>query len=212
MLLIASLTATYQPLFSQTTWTGSTDTDWHKDCNWNTNTIPTCADDVIIPDLANDPDITGIAHCRTIEIQGAAILDLNSSGGGRLDVGQVGGCSGVPTDNGGCSISGCAWDGDGSLFVYSAFGSPCICIPTCSDQTICKIWTNNTNFDITVNLPAIGCASWGGGSTKVITALGSLNICLASTGCCPPNGTFGGTWTSTDGCSGAFSVEVINLL
>ncbi|MBL4753496.1 MAG: hypothetical protein JKY52_07895 [Flavobacteriales bacterium] len=210
--LIVAFIVANQPLFSQATWDGSTDTDWHKACNWNTNAIPTCTDDVIIADVVNDPDITGIAHCRTIEIQGAAILDLNSTGGGRLDVGQVGGCSGTATDNGGCSVSGCAWTGDGSIFFYSAFGSPCICSPSCSDQTICKSFTNNTDFDITVTLPSIGCTSWNGGSPKVISAQTTLSICLASTGCCPANFTYAGTWTSTDGCSGGFTVEVANLL
>ena len=104
--------------YTQTnTWTGATDTDWHKACNWSLGVVPICGHDVIIPDLANDPDITNIAHCRTIAIQGNAIVDLNSSGSGRLDIGLSGGCSGTAADNGGCGAPNCTtWSVD-----YTAF-------------------------------------------------------------------------------------------
>ena len=86
------------------TWTGSTDNDWHKACNWSLNTVPTCLHDVIIPDLATDPNITGIAHCKTIEVQGStSVLDI--VGTGKLEISSSNSCLGTTTNNGGCGPS-----------------------------------------------------------------------------------------------------------
>ena len=91
-------------IFSQTnTWTGATDTDWHKACNWSLNVIPTCAHNTVIPNTTNKPSVTGIAHCSDIQIQSSLGARVDVVGSGRLDVGQFGGCTGTPTDNGGCT-------------------------------------------------------------------------------------------------------------
>lgn len=50
---------------AQNTWTGSTDNDWHKACNWSANAIPTVTDDVVIPTAGTYPVVSGNAHCRT---------------------------------------------------------------------------------------------------------------------------------------------------
>ncbi len=42
---------------SAQTWTGATNTDWNVNTNWSTNTIPTGATDVQIPNTANKPII-----------------------------------------------------------------------------------------------------------------------------------------------------------
>ena len=73
--------------FAQTNvWTGCEDTDWHKSTNWSLGTLPTCATDVEIPNVTNDPLITGVAHCKTIDIKTdlGAELTINSSGSGIL--------------------------------------------------------------------------------------------------------------------------------
>lgn len=94
------------PFYSQTnTWTGATDTDWHKACNWSLNLVPTCSHDVVIPDLANDPNITGIAHCKTIEVQGSSTL-LDIIGTAILEISNSGACVGVATIYSCCS-GGC---------------------------------------------------------------------------------------------------------
>jgi hypothetical protein len=46
-LLLMGLTAQ-----AQTTWTGTTSTDWATASNWNTRSVPTATDNVIIPDVA----------------------------------------------------------------------------------------------------------------------------------------------------------------
>src|SRR5262245_49902768 len=93
--------------FSQTnTWTGATDSDWHKACNWSLNLIPTCSHDVVIPNTTNKPKVTAIAHCKTINVASSsgAYLEVVSSGGGIVYVSSTNGgaCSGTATDNGGC--------------------------------------------------------------------------------------------------------------
>ncbi|MFN4257589.1 MAG: putative metal-binding motif-containing protein, partial [Saprospiraceae bacterium] len=39
------------------TWTGAVSTDWHTPCNWNPACVPAATDDVVIPNVANDPVI-----------------------------------------------------------------------------------------------------------------------------------------------------------
>ncbi len=69
------------------TWTGCTDTDWFDPCNWNTGAVPTAAKSVIIPNVTNDPLITGgTANCFEITIQTGATVNLVSSSGGVLNV------------------------------------------------------------------------------------------------------------------------------
>lgn len=101
----------YAVLNAQTvTWTGATDTDWHKACNWSSSTIPTCLQDVVVP-TGSTPTISGIAHCKTIELQGASVLDI--SGSGNLEVSDNNSCAGTATDNGGCASTIIATDNYG---------------------------------------------------------------------------------------------------
>ena len=107
--------------FAQTnTWTGTTDTDWHKTCNWSLSLIPTCAHDVVVPTVTNYPTITGIAHSKSLSITSTAVnaVTLNSSGGGIIYVASLGGsCTGTPTDNGGCAPACAAWTQAAPFFV-----------------------------------------------------------------------------------------------
>ena len=59
------------------TWTGSTDNDWHKACNWSLDLIPTVAHDVIVPNSTEYPSITGNAHCKTLSITSTAVNAVN---------------------------------------------------------------------------------------------------------------------------------------
>lgn len=105
-------------------WTGSTDNDWHKSCNWSLNTIPTVTHDVFIPTVTTYPSITGNAHCRTLNITTAAAnaVTINSSGGANLCISSTnaGVCSTSPTDNGGCGLTArCLTVGGGGIeYVY----------------------------------------------------------------------------------------------
>ena len=93
---------------AQTTWNGSVDDDWHKACNWSTNTIPTATDDVVIPVVTTYPVISGNAHCLTLTITSPAAnaVTLQSSTGAELCISSTnaGPCVTPLTDNGGCVL------------------------------------------------------------------------------------------------------------
>ena len=95
--------------FSQTsTWTGTTDTDWHKVCNWSPSSIPTSSDFVVIPDPAsgNYPVIEGNAQCKDLDITATSgNLEIKVTSGGNLCNASLNGgaCTNTPIlDNGGC--------------------------------------------------------------------------------------------------------------
>ncbi|MFN8316978.1 MAG: hypothetical protein U0T32_11085 [Chitinophagales bacterium] len=61
------------------TWLGVT-TDWNNHLNWSTDTVPnSCAHNLVIPNLANDPIISTPINVGNIEIQNGAQLTLNST-------------------------------------------------------------------------------------------------------------------------------------
>ncbi|MBL7787632.1 MAG: BspA family leucine-rich repeat surface protein, partial [Chitinophagales bacterium] len=60
------------------TWTGTVSTDWANACNWSPNGVPTATNPVNIPNVANDPVISGTATC--LWITNAGNLTINSSG------------------------------------------------------------------------------------------------------------------------------------
>ena len=64
------------------TWDGSESTDWNTAANWNINAIPTVYDNVIIPDVTNDPVISsGIgADCNNLTVNSGGSLTVQSGG------------------------------------------------------------------------------------------------------------------------------------
>ncbi len=61
------------------TWNGSIDTDWNNANNWTPSGIPTSSDCVVIPNVTNDPNISGSnynAYAYTITIQSGGDLEL----------------------------------------------------------------------------------------------------------------------------------------
>ncbi|WHF53074.1 T9SS type A sorting domain-containing protein [Chryseobacterium gotjawalense] len=71
--------------FAQKTWTGATSTDWNTASNWNTNGVPTAADNVVIPNVNNKPIISVAgAVCATLTIDNTSnsdnTLTINSPG------------------------------------------------------------------------------------------------------------------------------------
>lgn len=73
------------------TWTGCQDTDWFNPCNWDRQAVPNATSVVTIPNTTNKPLInSGTADCFNITIQSStgARLDINSAGGGVLNVTQ----------------------------------------------------------------------------------------------------------------------------
>ncbi len=69
------------------TWTGCKNTDWFDACNWDRLSVPTVSSSVIIPNVTNDPTISGAtANCLDITIHNGAIVNLNSTSSGVLNV------------------------------------------------------------------------------------------------------------------------------
>ena len=169
------------------------------------NQIPTCLHDVIIP-TGNVVDITGIAHCKTLALQG--IADINIIGSAKLEISDANTCSGTATDNSGCTIPGSAWTGNGSTNTYGTF----TCFGPIPPQSDCVFFNNNTDFNITLDFSSIfTCGSWSPSSMPTIPAQGSLGVCLNTpAGCCPFTNADPKSipWTSTDGGSGTITVII----
>lgn len=100
-MLLFSISAGQLAIGQTNTWTGAEDTDWHKDCNWSLNIIPSCAHHVIVPNTSNKPVVSGIASCKSIDIQSAngALVTVQSSSGAVL---QIETCPTTNTISGGC--------------------------------------------------------------------------------------------------------------
>ncbi len=61
-------------------WTGASSTDWNTAGNWNANVVPTFSDNVIIPNVTNDPVVTqtgaSFAACNNLSILSGAMLTI----------------------------------------------------------------------------------------------------------------------------------------
>ncbi|QHV99571.1 putative Ig domain-containing protein [Spirosoma endbachense] len=81
LLLLPMLVWIAGSAFAQTTWTGGIDNAWQKSGNWSAG-VPDATDDVIIPDVANDPVIAGGigALAQSVLIQANALLTINATG------------------------------------------------------------------------------------------------------------------------------------
>ena len=79
------------PSSSTYTWKGNTSNDWNTACNWDSNTVPTSAKDVIIP-----PGYTYYpiiysgenAYCNTIQVQSSIGASMVIQTGGFLNITQ----------------------------------------------------------------------------------------------------------------------------
>ncbi|HEX8507117.1 MAG TPA: DUF4394 domain-containing protein, partial [Hymenobacter sp.] len=85
------------------TWTGAVSTEWNNGGNWSTGTVPTAADNVTIPDVANDPVVSSAQPVNAVTLTSGATLTL--ANGGILTT------AGSFTNNGG-SVAG---NGTGTL-------------------------------------------------------------------------------------------------
>jgi hypothetical protein len=67
-------------MYAQTTWTGTNGASWTDPGNWSAG-VPDAADDVTIPDVANDPVIAGTtsALAKSVEVQSGAILTIGAT-------------------------------------------------------------------------------------------------------------------------------------
>jgi regulation of enolase protein 1 (concanavalin A-like superfamily) len=91
------------------TWTGCVSTDWATPGNWADGSVPTAADDVTIPNVANDPVIMGstAALARSVLVQAGAVLTINTTGSLTINNSAVHGLDNYGTvDNSGDIIVG----------------------------------------------------------------------------------------------------------
>lgn len=181
-----------------TTFTGATDNSWHKDCNWDTNAIPTCTDAAVIP-TGFIVDVSGIGHCSSLDLQGNA--DINIIGTAMLEISDANTCAGSATGSTGCTIPG-AWFnpcdmnppvGPSGFCSFDYFVCPL-------SGPWCHLWYNNTGSTITVNLPSPSPnMSWSPGQNFSIPPNSQLNVCVISGGTpCVGFAAFGqATWSSS---------------
>ncbi|MEZ4941053.1 MAG: hypothetical protein R3D58_09300 [Saprospiraceae bacterium] len=75
-----------QLLFAQTTWTGTSNTNWADPTNWSAG-VPDAADDVTIPNTANDPVIMGgtAAVAKSVMVDVDAALTIQALGSLAID-------------------------------------------------------------------------------------------------------------------------------
>ncbi|WP_460501912.1 DUF4394 domain-containing protein, partial [Hymenobacter agri] len=58
------------------TWTGAVSTDWGTAGNWSPAQVPTATDNVTIPDVANDPVVSGTQLANAVTLNTGAVLTL----------------------------------------------------------------------------------------------------------------------------------------
>ncbi|MEZ4966238.1 MAG: MopE-related protein [Saprospiraceae bacterium] len=63
-------------------WTGHISTDWEEACNWSPNCVPTADDDVTIPNVANNPVISGstAAVAKSVTVNNGSVLAILAGG------------------------------------------------------------------------------------------------------------------------------------
>lgn len=62
------------------TWDGSESTDWNTGENWDGGSVPGSSDNVIIPNVTNDPAVTGTRTCYDLNLATGAVLTVSGSG------------------------------------------------------------------------------------------------------------------------------------
>ncbi|MCF8359985.1 MAG: T9SS type A sorting domain-containing protein [Prolixibacteraceae bacterium] len=68
------------PYYQLATWTGATNTDWATSTNWDIAAVPTNTNDVVIPNVDNDPEIATNAESYNLTVNNDAIVSINAGG------------------------------------------------------------------------------------------------------------------------------------
>jgi len=63
---------------SQNEWEGDTDNKWEEPENWSCGIVPTSDHPVVIPNMTNDPIITGAAFAQSLTVNPGAVLTVSS--------------------------------------------------------------------------------------------------------------------------------------
>ncbi|MEO1260792.1 MAG: T9SS type A sorting domain-containing protein [Bacteroidota bacterium] len=69
------------------TWTGLVNTDWEEDFNWSPACSPSSSNEVIIPDVTNEPVIANsmVVSVKSIAVQSGGYLHINAGGTLNID-------------------------------------------------------------------------------------------------------------------------------
>ena len=154
------------------TWTGANGTDWNTSGNWDNNDVPTIVDNVVIPNVANDPEIAvnGTGNCNNLSLENGATLNIQSDATGTGSIIT----NGAITNNGTVNIQRYVTNGVWHL----------ISVPI-SDATTNTFMGNYLQYydgswnditDSTTSLtPTKGYSLWGVAKTTTYTFSGNLN-------------------------------------
>lgn len=95
--------------YAQITWDGSESTDWNTGANWDSGTVPTASDNVIIPSTSNIPTIgSGETYeVNDLTVQSSSIVRIGPNSGGSGSTLVV---------NGNCNNEGVIFSNDNSSF------------------------------------------------------------------------------------------------
>jgi hypothetical protein len=75
-----SVILSYQPI-PPNTWTGNVNTSWNNAGNWSAGVVPLATDEVIIPDVTNNPEITtNTAVAKSVKVLNGGILTIAATG------------------------------------------------------------------------------------------------------------------------------------
>lgn len=87
------------------TWTGTTSTDWNTNTNWSSGTVPLATDNVSIPNVTNDPVVSGTFTINNVDLASGATLTVASGGSLELD-GALTNAGAITIQNGGSFLQG----------------------------------------------------------------------------------------------------------
>lgn len=90
---------------SNVIWEGNTNSDWNTGSNWSTGSVPSNTGDVVIPDVANDPIISGNVTINDITLESGATLGVSLGGTLTLD-GTLDNSGSVTVQSGGSFLQG----------------------------------------------------------------------------------------------------------
>jgi hypothetical protein len=108
-----------QGLQAQTTWDGSDNTDWFDADNWSAG-IPDATDDVTIPDVTNDPEISTAAVAKSVAVAASATLTVTTNGELTINDWTDKALSNLGTvNNNGTIVVGSTSSGTGNFGIYN---------------------------------------------------------------------------------------------
>lgn len=155
------------------TWTGTTSTNWATGSNWDVGYVPNTTDNVVIPDVTNDPILDTNRTVNNLTINSGGLLSIN---GNNLTLTGTVSNDGTLKLQGGETLTGFTNDTDSGTVLYVG------------TSTYASLAAGNTYYNVTFNGSG-GSWTMNAGATinNVITitagtlSLGSQTLTLAGT-------------------------------